>query len=814
MMDREMANTKKLQMKIGGMSCSFCVETIKRAYRKQNGVKDVHVSMSHEEALVRYNPKAVSRGTLEKILTNLGYTIRDPRRVKAYEEQQAELTMAKKRLITTVIFTFISFAFMLTMWSGIRPYWFRWPMLLLAVSTMFGPGWDIKKKAWYALRRGILNQHNLLEFGAFAALTGGIIGFFISTYPISDFLAVTVFVTSYHILSEWVSLLVRTRASQAVQKLLDLQPKTATTIDNGKEVIKDVEELCIDEVVRVRPGERVPIDGTIVYGNTTIDESIVTGESIPVEKSLGNDVVGGSINQFGSIDIRVTRTGEDTFLQQIIKHVEEARGLKPSILIIVDRVIQYFVPGVLIASALAFVFWTVGSFLLFDAWNVHRAFFAMLAVLVMGYPCALGMAMPLALIRGGGKAAEKGILMRSGEAFQVYPQISKIVLDKTGTITRGTPEIVDFVNYRLNKAEVLSLIATAEMLSEHPLAKAIIRYVDGKNVQYQQPEAFQVYSGKGVKASIGDKRVIVGKPSFLVEEGVKFNHDQSGTIQKLSEKGETVIGIEVGNELLGIVGIADTIKEDAADTIRRIRRYGIVPIMITGDNQKTATSIAKQIGIREFYAEVLPELKAEKIRDLQKQGDKIAMVGDGINDAPALMQSDVGIAIGTGTDIAIESSDIIITGQSLGSVIDSYEIAKESYTKTKQNLLLAFLFNGIGVPAAATGLVNPVWAMVAMAASVSTVLLNSFGIHILSRRKEKRVGNKRVYQAYIPGISCEGCSQTILTALQLTDGVDSPQVDVESKIVEFQYIPRTCDINKIEKLLKQGYGGVYRIKNA
>ena len=716
----------KLHMKIGGMSCSFCVSTITQAYSKQNGVMDINVSLSHEEALVKYDPEVVSDNELKGVLTNLGYTIRDPKKVKAFEEQKAELRLARKYLLTTSVLALIAIIIMLLMWTGFTFSWFKWILLILAVITMFGPGGHIKKKAWYALKRGILNQHNLLEFGAFAGLAGGITGFFVSSFPIADFLVVSVFITSYHILSEYVSLLVRTRASQAVEKLLDLQPKTAVVVENGKEFIRYAEELKIGDIVRVRPGERIPVDGKVVRGYSTIDESIVTGESIPIEKSPGDKVVGGSINKFGSFDISVNRTGEDTFLSQIIKHVEEARALKPGILIIVDRVLKYFVPGVLITAAAAFLFWSLGSYILFNTWNIYRAVFAMLAVLVMGYPCALGMAMPLALISGGGKAAERGILLRSGEAFQSFPKINKIVFDKTGTITKGVLEVTDVVSYTLEEAKLISLAASTEVLSEHPIARAIVRFADSRGEKYTEPERFKVLPGNGIKASIYGDSVITGKLSFLREEGVTITKEQLSAAENLAERGKTVIGIGRDDKLLGIIGIADSIKEDAAETVEAIKGYRITPIMITGDNMKTASFLAGKIGITEYYAEVLPEQKAEKIRKLQKQRNRVAMVGDGINDAPALMQADVGIAIGTGTDIAIESSDIIITGKSLGSVVDSYEIAKESYKKTKQNLLLALLFNGVGIPAAATGLVNPSWAMAAMVASVSVVLLNSF----------------------------------------------------------------------------------------
>ena len=385
------------------------------------------------------------------------------------------------------------------------------------------------------------------------------------------------------------------------------------------------------------------------------------------------------------------------------------------------------IPVVLISAAGAFIFRTVGSFILFGVIDINRAVFAALAVLVMGYPCALGMAMPLALIKGGGKAAEKGILMRSGAAFQIFPEVSTIVLDKTGTITRGKPEVVKILSDDQEKKSVISLAAAAEMLSEHPIARAIVQYADNEKINYEETDEFTAYSGKGVTAVVKGKQITAGTLLFLEERGIEINDINRAFIRELSEKGRTVIGISADKKWIGIIALADTVKEDAARTIMEIKENGIEPIMITGDNRQTAESIAEQVGIDKYLAEVLPEEKADKIRMLQKDGTKVAMVGDGINDAPALMQADVGIAIGTGTDIAIESSDIVITGNQTKKIIEAFRITKESYSKTKQNLVIALLFNGIGIPAAATGFVRPVWAMAAMAASVTAVLINSFG---------------------------------------------------------------------------------------
>lgn len=801
----------KFHAKIGGLSCSFCVESIKKAIIKIEGVKDVSVSLSHEEILVIYDPAKVSEAELEKTLTDLGYNVRDPRKVKALEEQRRELQTARKYLLLSAILAFISLSLMVLMWFGIKHYAFKPIMFLLAIATMFGPGFHIKKKAYSSLRRGILNQHVLLEFGAFAGLTGGILGFLLANFPVADFFAVSVFLTAYHILSEWSSLLVRTKASQAVQKLLDLQPKTAVVVINGKEVVKNVNELKPGEILRVKPGERIAADGIVVGGFSYVDESIVTGESVPVEKRKGDRTIGGSINLSGSFDLKITETGEDSFLHQVIKHVEEARALKPSILIIVDRVLKYYVPGVIAFAVFAFMFWTIISYFIFGSMNINRAIFASLSVLVMGYPCALGMAMPLALIRGSEKAAEKGILMRSGEAFQVFPYIKRIVFDKTGTLTKGELEVTDFINYHDRKENVLFFLASSEKLSEHPIAEAILDYAGRQQIKYEDPEEFDSFPGLGVKAKFKKKSVIVGKLSFLIDNGIDIDKIKQKQAEKLEEEGKTVIGMAIDKSLVAIVALADTVKEDAKKTVMELEKRGIKPIMITGDNAATASYIAEELGINEFYAGVLPEEKAGIIRKLQRTGVKLAMVGDGINDAPALMQADVGMAIGSGVDIAIESADIIIIGKQISKIIDAYEIAKESYSKTEQNLILAFLFNGIGIPLATTGLLHPVFAMLAMVASVSTVLLNSFGIKNMIYKKRALASKERAFHAFVPGMSCENCKRSILAMLRGEKGVINPQVTISSKTVSFTYMPKTCNIRKIEDELRKRYGEIYII---
>ncbi|MEE8305440.1 MAG: cation-translocating P-type ATPase, partial [Candidatus Tectomicrobia bacterium] len=685
------------------MQCSFCVESIRKAYSRMDGVREAAVSLSHEEALIQYDPEKVTPTELRDTLRSLGYTARDPNKLRTFEEENAEIRQHLSQLLLATGFMLVSLGFMSAMWLGVQQPWFKWVMLSLALGMVFGVGWPILKMAWASLRRGILNQHVLMEFGAFGGLAGGLVGFFTQPWPMADFMGAAVFITAYHILSAYVSILVRMRSSQAIKKLMDLQPATARVVRDGREEELPVEEVRPGDLVRIRPGEGIPVDGVVVEGLSGVDQSLVTGESIPVEKTVGEEVIGGSLNQTGTLLVKVTKVGEESFLQQVARSIQEARALKPGILQLVEHVLLWFVPGVLIAAGTAFLIWTLGAWLAVGEPYFGRAIFATLAVFVMGYPCALGMATPLAMIRGGGMAAQKGILMRSGEAFQVFKDVRKVVLDKTGTLTRGRPHVVETVPAgSFQKEDVLALAAAAESRSEHPLARAVVEAAE--ETGFPETQDFQAIPGRGIRATVEGKKVVVGSPRFLSEEGIELAQVQE-RLEVMEKRGRTVVAVAEGGGLVGLIGIADTLKEDAAEAVALMKDAGLEPVMITGDNWRTARAIAAQVGISEVMAEVLPDQKAEKVRESQRQGYRVAMVGDGINDAPALMQADVGIAIGAGTDIAIESADIVLVGENLGGVVDSYYIAKSSYRKTVQNVSLAFAFNGIGVPAAVTGLV-------------------------------------------------------------------------------------------------------------
>ncbi len=763
----------RFRAKIGGLHCSLCTGTIEKALGQHPGVEKVAVSLTHEQALVEYDPKRVTPVELLATLKDMGYTIWDPRKARPFEEEERDLIREGRRLLTAIGFSLatISLIFQAQGWwsvlvpaviglslltvaylilrssgrlatvLGLGGLAAAFGLLLTAKLTILAAGWTpllvagfalfvvfglahhILSMAYQSLRRGILNQHVLLEAGAFAGILGGVIGFAFhpAGYPTAPFFAVSVLIVNYHLFSEWLSLLVKTRSSQAVKRLLDLQPDTARVSRNGKEEEVPITQVRIGDLVRVRPGEKIPVDGIVVGGHSAVDQSLVTGEPVPVEKADGDEVIGGSINSLGTLLIKVSAVGEQSFLQQVVRHVEDARALKPGILHLVDRILKVYAPLVLITSALAFVGWFGGTYLLTGHGDLQRAAFAALSVLVMGYPCAVGIAAPLSIVRGAGEAAGRGIIMRTGEAFQGFRLVKMIVLDKTGTLTVGRPSVRE-VEAVGDPAELLALAAAAEASSEHPLGQAVLSHALDLALEVPEVEDFEAAAGQGVSALIGGVRVRVGRPGFLTKSGVELGA-LGERVSALEKEGRTVVVVSHEGQPLGLIALGDELRNDARAAVEAMRQAGVTPILLTGDNQAAAIRVAEQLGIEEFYAGVLPGEKADRIRQLQKRG-RVAMVGDGINDAPALMQADVGLAIG-GTDIAIESADIIIVNDRLESVMLAREISRYSYRKTRQNVTLAFLFNGIGIPAAATGLVYPVWAMIAMAVSVSSIFVNS-----------------------------------------------------------------------------------------
>jgi len=728
---------ESLQLKIGGMSCSFCANAIERGLGRDKGVHEVHVSLAHEEVLVRFRPERTDATRIKDTLRALGYLVRDPRKVGAFDEQLALKRRERADLGSAALLAVLFLLAMAGMWLDLWQHqaWQAWAAWGIATYVVAWNGRRILRMAWGAACRRITNQHVLLSVGAIGAYVGGVLGTPIpfldwpgfDGFPPVDFFAVVVFLTTYHLLSGYVALVVRTKASESVRRLLALQPPTARVVCDGREQEIAIDQVAIGDQVRVRPGDRIPVDGVVGAGASAVDQSIVTGESMPEDKMVGDAVIGGSVNQTGTLLVRVSRIGEDSFLRQVARHVEEAKAMKPGIIVLVDRVLLYYVPVVLGIAAAAFVFWGFAPLAWGGEMRWVTAIYAAVTVLVMGYPCALGMATPLALIRGGGMAAERGIILRSGEAFQILKDISHVVFDKTGTITEGAPRLVAIAPLgEFDDGRALGLAAGAEAASEHPLGRAIVDAAETRGLVVPDGADFRAVVGQGVEAVVDGHRVLVGTARFLRARRVDCAAAEPALAAQ-EARARTAVLVAVDGNVAAVLAIADTVKPDARDAIAELKSRGITPILLTGDNRRTAETIAAEVGIDQVHAQVAPDDKAARVRDLQQGGARVAMVGDGINDAPALMQAHVGIAIGAGTDIAIESSDVVLIGTRLGAVPEAITIGATSYAKTVQNLWLAFFFNGIGVPLAATGIVHPSWAMAAMAMSVSLVLANSFG---------------------------------------------------------------------------------------
>ncbi|GBD28774.1 Copper-exporting P-type ATPase A [bacterium HR31] len=596
----------------------------------------------------------------------------------------------------------------------------------VALFAALGPGRWVLRNAWQAVRRGILNQDVLAAASALAGVAGGTVGLVFPGFPPGEFFGAAVFVFAFHNVGGYLSVLVHVRASQSVRRLLSLAPPTAwRLLPDGSEEEVPVDRLQPGDRVRVRPGERVPADGVVVEGWSAVDESLLRGEPLPVDKQPGDEVVGGSLNQLGALVVEVRRVGPESFLHTVARHVAEARALKPGVLRLVDRVLLWFVPAVFAAGAAGFLAWTLGAALVAGRPDWMRAAFAALSALVMGYPCALGMATPLAIVRASGEAARRGILMRSGEAFQLLGRVDTFVLDKTGTVTEGRPHLAACRTLGMPEEDLLRLAASAERLSEHPLARAVTDGAASRGLALSDPAEFAAHPGQGVEARVEGRWVLVGSGRFLHARGVDATPLIS-VARELQDRGQSTVLVAVDGRPAGVLGIEDPLKRDAAETVSKLRRRGRQIILLTGDDRRTAQAVAQAAGIEEVLSEVLPGHKAEVIRKLQGEGRRVAMVGDGINDAPALMQADVGVAIGTGADIAVESADVVLVGGRLGALVDAVELAKRSYGLTVGNVAVALAFNGAGVVASTTGAVRPVWAMLAMAVSVGLVLTRSF----------------------------------------------------------------------------------------
>jgi Cu+-exporting ATPase len=633
----------------------------------------------------------------------------------------------------------------------VHMFWAPIPMYLLAIAALAFPvvflkgGMATHRSAWRSLMNRTANMDVLISLGSLPPYLIGLIGF---VYPMTSFIEMASTIMTFHLVGRYLETRAKGRASQAIRKLITLGAKTATLLKNGTEVEVPVAEVRVGDIMVVRPGAKVPTDGEIIDGTSHLDESIATGESVPVEKTISDTVIGATINKEGLLRIRATRVGADTFLAQVIRLVEQAQGSKVPIQEFADRVTGYFVPGVILIAIGSFVAWLLfhdalsplltwgASFLPWvdpELTPLLSATLAAIAVLVIACPCALGLATPTAIMVGSGLGAERGVLIRSGEAIQTLKDIKVVVLDKTGTITRGQPALTDVIAAKTQDEDaLLAAAASVESGSEHPLGQAIVIGARERGIAVPEIVDFAAVTARGVVGTVDGKRVLVGSRRLLDESEVA-HEEMEADLQRLESEGKTAMLVAIDSVCAGLVAVADTVKPDSRDAIAALKKLGIQPVMITGDNERTARHVARQVGIDEVLAGVLPEGKVDAVRRLQQEhGQAVAMVGDGINDAPALKQANVGIAIGAGADVAIEAADVTLVQGELSKVVEAIRLSRSTFAKIVQNLFWAWFYNGSFIPIAAIGLLHPMIGVIAMTTSSLSVIGNSL---LLKRAK-------------------------------------------------------------------------------
>jgi Cu+-exporting ATPase len=781
-------------LQVSGMTCASCVSHVEKALKGVAGVTNATVNLGLGLARVEYIPGVAATGQMTKAVQEAGYgaSVQASRTEAIDREREAREREVKRQgrylLFVAPIAVLLMIGTFRDMWifPQFVPAWlgYKWVLGLLATPVVFGPGRQFFVNSWRGLKHGVTDMNLLYATGIGAAYGIAVIN---TLFPKAGFggegatfFESAALLTAFIVLGRYLEAVTRGRTSEAIRKLMKLQPKVARVLRAGQELEIPAEEVALDDVVLVRPGEQVPVDGVVLEGYSAVDESMLTGESLPVEKRQGDAVIGGTMNKTGAFRFKATKVGAETALAQIIKLVENAQASKAPIQKLADWVAGHFILGVHILAVLVFVFWFFFGFRTF--FDPNSAFlmspyslgeigvfgFSLLlsvTVLVISCPCAVGLATPSAMMAGTGKAAEYGVLFKSAEGIENASKLTTIVFDKTGTLTRGEPSVTDIVLssvevvlegpepqlLSLQAQDILQLAAAAEMNSEHPLGEAIIRAARERDVRVPATQAFNSLPGRGVEARAAGRTILLGNRKLMAERGADLG-SLAQQAEALEQDGKTVmfLALAAGDNrpaVAGLVAVADTLKEYSAEAVQRLHRLGIEVAMLTGDNRRTAEAIARQVGIDRVLAEVLPQDKAEEVKKLQAQGRKVAMVGDGVNDAPALAQADLGIAIGSGTDVAKETGDVILIKEDLRDVVTAIEIGRTTMRKVKENLFWAFVYNTFSIPLAAGLLypitrvvVSPEWAAFLMAASSLTVTLNTLRMrgYVPSLQREQR----------------------------------------------------------------------------
>ena len=856
---------KRESYEIEGMTCTACANAIERGLDKVEGVEKVSVNFATEEMNIEYNDQMLKEEDIYSQVEKVGYKVVEKEHTKTMtskKESPAKKHEAamKKRLIVSAIFTLPLFYIAMSPMIGLPnpPFLSGIENVLILALTQFLltipvmiMGKEFFRVGFKTLVKRSPNMDSLIAVGTSAAFIYGVFVIYQLAYGFSHgqqhvvehyahdlyFESAAVILTLIT-LGKFLEARAKGRTSEAIEKLIALAPSKAIVLRNDKEVEVTIEEVVVGDIIIVKPGAKIPVDGKVVKGYTSVDESMLTGESIPVEKQVGDTVIGASINKTGSIQFEATKVGENTTLSQIIKLVEEAQGSKAPIAKLADKISAYFVPIVLAIATVSFIIWLIlGQSFVF-------ALTIGISVLVISCPCALGLATPTAIMVGTGKGAENGILIKSGPALEMVHKIKTVVLDKTGTITEGKPVVTDIKTFNQHSEEdLLTWTASAEKNSEHPLSEAIVQRAKELELNLKEAEEFDAVLGKGIVASVEGEKVLIGNQALLKENNVSYSiGEEEG--KRLANEGKTPLFVAMDGQLIGIIAVADTVKPTSKEAIQRMKKMGLEVVMLTGDHERTANAIGKQLGLSQVISEVLPHHKSEEVSRLQSNSNKVIMVGDGINDAPALAQSDVGIAIGSGTDVAIESADIVLMKNDLLDVVTAFELSQATIRNIKQNLFWAFFYNTLGIPLAAGifyrfGIkLNPMFAAAAMSFSSVSVVLNALRLKLFkpkkfggrqqgasenvnySRTDESKVesdketisengGNKIMKKKLmIEGMSCSHCTGRVEKILSELDGVTSVQVELDPghAVIESQ---SDIEDEKLKQLIEEaGYNVV------
>ncbi|WP_339608036.1 heavy metal translocating P-type ATPase [uncultured Roseivirga sp.] len=772
--------TETVQMKVSGLMCSFCTMSVEKALKRYPAVNNVLVNLVHGIVLVEADTARMSREELAQAVEKLGYSV-SATEVQQYKTDEDVFQLVKQRGTIGMILSVIVLLVDPLNIFGLPAIYTIWFSFAVATVVLLWVGYPILRKTLMAIRQRVINANVLLSAGAWGSFIIGTLSLFYPAWP--NFLPVASWLMSLHLFFAYFKLDTRKKASEAVRKLLSLQPPKTRVIRGGQYIEVLTKDVAVGEMVEIRPGERLPLDGEVVEGIASVDESSFTGESSPVTKENGSSVIGGTLNLDGALQVRVTKIGQDSFLNQIVRLMSQISERKPPIELLADRLMNYYGPVVFIVAGMAFAGWALltGDF--------TAATLVLLTTIIMGYPCALGITTPMLAAIAGGKGISIGLLVKASEVFYGLSKIDTIVFDKTGTLTYGRPTVTDVEAFNASSVEVLTLAATVESQSEHPLGQAITFFAQREGAGKFKTQSFRAVPGKGIIASVKDKEVLIGKPSFIEENNINLSDIVKDKINSLGKDGKTVVVLSRQNEVIGLIALQDTPRKGAKEVITKLNQRNIKSVMLTGDSRPVAEAIGKQLGIDQVQAELLPANKVSAIEALQRNGQKVAMVGDGINDAPALAQSDVGIAIGAGTDVAIESAGVILIGDKLMDVLNALILGKASYRIMTGNVIVAVLFNIVGMGLAAFGFITPMFAIIIMILSIFAILLNTLRIRTLKLEtsKEEHAASVAEITFKIPNMVCEGCAETITSALKGLPGIQEVKPKVLQKQVYVRY---------------------------